>query len=106
MERGQSTAGTKRRDNGVPSDILTKKQAAEMIGISVRQLDRLPIPKSYAAGPRSPRYLRHDIIHFIQSAMVEPVPGHSKFSNVRPILSRRKGIVRDDWLRSRLAAIQ
>jgi hypothetical protein len=79
-----------------------------LLGISQRQLDRLPIPKSYAAGPRSPRYLREDIIAFLKGAMVAPITIQTTISsNPTPIvLGRCKARAGDDWLRARLAALK
>lgn len=51
---------------------LTRKEAAELLRISPRHLDRLSLPRSYAAGPRSPRYSRESLAAFMQSATVQP----------------------------------
>lgn len=85
---------------------MTKKQAAKLLGISLRQLDRLRIPKSYAAGPRSPRYLREDIIAFLKGAMVDSVTIRNNVGDFHPAISRRKGSAGGDWLRARLAALK
>jgi len=99
-----------RCDHGEPTDqhseIMTKKQAATLLGISVRQIDRLPIPRSYAAGERSPRYLREDIIAFIKGARVDPVTVRTNVGGSKPVLSRRKSGAGGDWLRTRLAALK
>gem|GEM_PF-6422299 len=77
------------------------------MGISVRQIDRLPIPRSYAAGERSPRYLREDIIAFIKGTRVDPVTVRTNIGgNPTPVLSRRKSGTGGDWLRTRLAALK
>jgi len=87
-------------------EILTRQQAAALLGISTRQLDRLPIPKSYAVGPRSPRYLRNDVIAFVADVASSP-PNGDKGVRVSapqlPVLRRRKEI---NWLRSRLDALE
>lgn len=51
---------------------LTREEAATYLRLSRRQLDRLPLPRSYAAGPRSPRYNRADLDVFMASGTVTP----------------------------------
>ncbi len=110
MDRNRYSVGVESRDHGGPSDtfsdVLTRQQAAKLLGISLRQLDRLPIPKSYAAGRRSPRYLREDIIAFVKGAVVAPLTIRSNSGFSTPVLSRRKCSAGDNWLRTRLAALK
>ena len=111
MNRYQSSVGVDGLDHGEStntySDVLTRRQAAMLLGISQRQLDRLHIPKSYAAGPRSPRYLREDIIAFLKGAMVAPITVQNTVgSNSTPVVGRRKTSAGGDWLRARLAALK
>lgn len=51
---------------------LTRKEAAELLRISPRHLDRLPLSRGYAAGPRSPRFARGALQSFMQGATVQP----------------------------------
>ena len=87
-------------------EILTKKQAAELLKTSTRQLDRLPIRKSYAIGPRSPRYFRDEIIAFMQLGMREPFTARTALGKIPSVSRRGRGGSGAEWLRARLAALK
>lgn len=82
------------------SEILTRQEAAEFLRISVRQLDRLKLPRFYIG--RLSRYSKATLHAFIDEQTVTPHPnGNLSKSNASVIKSHRQ----DDgksWLRSRL----
>ncbi|MBF0335699.1 MAG: hypothetical protein HQL40_19000 [Alphaproteobacteria bacterium] len=84
-------------------EILTRREAADLMRVSTRQLDRLPIRKSYAAGLRSPRYLKEDLLEFIIAAASGQTtqPSNSRTDNRK--LAKCK---RAEWLRARLSALK
>lgn len=86
-------------------DVLTRKEAAALLGISLRQLDRLPIPKSYSVGPRSPRYLRTDVIAFLAQGTACAATTGNRPASSNP-LGRHRAHGGGDWLRTRLAALK
>ena len=67
---------------------LTRKEAAELLRISPRHLDRLPLPRSYAAGPRSPRFARDALQTFMQGATVQPERQEPVVLSARPARPR------------------
>jgi hypothetical protein len=67
---------------------LTRKEAAELLRISPRHLDRLPLPRSYAAGPRSPRFARDALQSFMQGATVQPERQERVVLSASPARSR------------------
>ena len=53
-----------------PNDWLTKREAAEYLKVSVRQMGRLPLPRTFVAS--SPRYDRADLDEYLQQRKVVP----------------------------------
>lgn len=88
------------------TEVLSRVEAADYLRVSVRQLDRLDLPKSYIG--RSPRFFKSDLVAFLEGSKVIPSQIASPACNLvaRPVLKRRKGSSGGDWLRSRLAALQ
>lgn len=68
---------------------LTREEAASYLRISVRQLDRLPIPRSLAAGSRSPRYERGELDRFMQTTVQAPAEPAAAVPPGRVVAMRR-----------------
>ncbi len=45
--------------------VLTREEVAQLLQVSVKTVDRLPIP-SVLLGPRTRRYLARDVIAFLE----------------------------------------
>jgi hypothetical protein len=69
----------------IETDWMTRKEAAAYLGVSVRQLTNLRLPRSYGAGPRSPRYSRADLIAHLERSST--TPGRRKGGPGRPPLA-------------------
>ena len=53
-----------------PKDWLTKREAAEYLKVSVRQITRLALPRTFVGS--SPRYDRADLDEYLQQRKVVP----------------------------------
>jgi hypothetical protein len=49
-----------------PETIMTRQQLATVLSTSEDSIERAGVPASYALGPRSPRYIWGDVIHFFR----------------------------------------
>src|SRR5690606_15212341 len=74
-----------------PLELLTRAEVAALLRISVRQVDRLRLPRTILAGSRSPRFRRADIERAIAGAVVAPADleeseGHRPVSLGKPVV--------------------
>lgn len=83
-------------------EVLSRREAAAFLRVSVRTLDRLELPRVYVG--RSPKYLRDDLLRFLAGRRVEPAAGGEPAKR-SPRLSPRPGKASQDWLRSRLDSL-
>ena len=86
MSARLSPAGSKRTaalNDNLPA-WLTREETASYLRVSLRQLDRLPLPRSTAVGTRSPRFARTDLEAFLRASVVTPVATVPTSSMPRP----------------------
>lgn len=84
------------------AEVLSRREAAEFLRVSLRTLDRLKIPRTYIG--RSPRYLRDDLLQFLLDRRTEAA-ADAPAQKPAPRLSVRPGKNSRDWLRSRLDSL-
>lgn len=87
-------------------ELLTREEAASYLKVSVRTLDRLPLPRYYVG--RLPRYSMCDLGAYLSGTRTEPQPlarGNVVVMPRSPSRSRQNA-GNGDWLKSRLAALK
>lgn len=102
VDRVSEMDGQSQPATGSGREVLSRKEAAEFLRVSVRTLDRLAIPRTYVG--RSPKYLRDDLMEFLLARRVEG-PIDTPKPKPAPRLSARPDNSARDWLRSRLDSL-
>ena len=99
-----------RHEKSFPSDpsyaFLNREDSARLLRVSLRQLDRLPIPRSYALGPRSPRYALADLIAFMQLGVRVCERPSAPSASKAIVKSKARASADADWLKSRLSSLK